>query len=688
MTQQASPCRAKKHKKDQESEIPVIPFEVPRPHEEISIFDFELSDDEWEDVIEQRPSEKKKKKRNRQKTSTGNRHYHVRFRNFGMINDPLPCGKARPFCVLCPKHLSNLSLNDRDLKQHALKHINKNYKVKKKELSDHDKDYLQKCCDHYENRKTVVKIFTDAQKRNEIAAFLLALWISRNKLAHTAGEKYLKELIEVFLQLYDCGDVNLRGVYCSNDTIRKYIMIIASCIHEDLLREIRSSKFPISIQLDETTDTAGRSHLVVHVRYVHEENGQFIVRDDFLFSSELPGTSNAPDIYNRIARYFAENQLDIKKIKSICTDGARALFGKKTGVAARVRRVSKGLDNVQCALHCLNLAAQELSGDLEKTRDYLSKFVNKMRNCQKLYTAFSEFCIKRNEPFDNLLFFCMIRWLSNGEFLTRIFVLRKAILSFAKQKKALKEYVPKFQEHGFKIQLAYMVDIFAYLNKVNTSLQGENKQFIDVCAEVQCLKDSLTSWISQLRKEKPIFSNFENLQAMIDILKPEAKIISMIQAEMDSHLSSVLDKVKEKFKDYIYDEWVANPFLFNPETLVDGHPMKHNLIELKNNVRKKTLFYSMQERPLPEFWAQIAQDFPRLAEYAIQKTLIFPTTYPCEQSFSHLADIKPPGRNTKDVRADFRICRTTRTINTRYIEGIVERGIKKSLFDRKRRGNR
>ena len=60
------------------------------------------------------------------------------------------------------------------------------------------------------------------------------------------------------------------------------------------------------------------------------------MKEEFLFCSPLKATTKAKDIMNIVNHFMEENGIEWAKLGSLCTDGAPAMMGKKSGFVASV----------------------------------------------------------------------------------------------------------------------------------------------------------------------------------------------------------------------------------------------------------------------------------------------------------------------------------------------------------------
>ena len=81
---------------------------------------------------------------------------------------------------------------------------------------------------------------------------------------------------------------------------------MATDIKDQVVQKIKSAAFGLfSIQLDESTDIASCSQLMVFVEYVHLNS----FTEEFLFCSCLDTTTKAVDIFEEVFSFFESENL-------------------------------------------------------------------------------------------------------------------------------------------------------------------------------------------------------------------------------------------------------------------------------------------------------------------------------------------------------------------------------------------
>ncbi|XP_029654749.1 protein ZBED8-like [Octopus sinensis] len=149
------------------------------------------------------------------------------------------------------------------------------------------------------------------------------------------------------------------------NTISMRIHEMSKDLLEQLIFRIHHSQFPISIQLDESTDINSMCHLVAFVRFVEDDS----VVDEFLFCLETTGRTRGIDIFHPFSSFLVSNNIPWTKVGPICTDGAPAMLGHRSGCIALVKDVASHIIATHCAIHKYALAVKTMPQELKIVLD-------------------------------------------------------------------------------------------------------------------------------------------------------------------------------------------------------------------------------------------------------------------------------------------------------------------------------
>ena len=134
------------------------------------------------------------------------------------------------------------------------------------------------------------------------ASYLVALRIAKAKKPHTIAEELLlpatKDIVRVMLGAEYVGKLNT--ISLSNNTVSRGIDNMSADM-EQVIQEMKSAPLGIfSIQLNESTDVANCSQLLVYVKYIYESD----FKDEFLFCKPLETTTTARDVFDTVGSFL------------------------------------------------------------------------------------------------------------------------------------------------------------------------------------------------------------------------------------------------------------------------------------------------------------------------------------------------------------------------------------------------
>uniref|UniRef100_A0A2S2PYP3 Transposon-derived Buster3 transposase-like protein n=1 Tax=Sipha flava TaxID=143950 RepID=A0A2S2PYP3_9HEMI len=349
-----------------------------------------------------------------------------------------------------------------------------------------------------------------------------------------------------------------------------------------------------------------------------------------------------------------------EKLAGFCTDGAPAMLGSRSGLATLVKEKNRKVLTTHCIIHRQALASKTLPEELQYTLKQAIKLVNIIKTSALNTRIFKKICSDLDSEYETLLFHTEVRWLSKDNMLARLFSLKEEVAMFLTEKK--NDNLLKFiYDHKFKIYLAYLVDIFEHLNKLNLQLEGSGNNKLEGSANISIFEDKLRAfmckidlWISKVEMNN--YSAFQTLKSLVDNEK-YADLVNEVQQNVLQHFKKLKNEFNRYFPEYNDLEtngirsMIRNPFIIKINEVPDNN--QEDLIELQNDRNCKDTFESGMN--IEEFWCKKAITYPKLREIALRYLVMFSTTYLCEQGFSGLLYIKNKQRNLLDPTKDLRV---------------------------------
>ena len=173
--------------------------------------------------------------------------------------------------------------------------------------------------------------------------------------------------------LGDKHEKSLKAIALSNNTVKRRIAAMSEDIKKQVITEINKYVFVLfSIQLDESVDVSSVSQLMVFVRYAVGTP----VKEELLFCIALNTSTKASDVLEKVDHFFNENEISWSNLCGVCTDGAPAMLGTKSGFRALVQCKATGVIFTHCFVHREALASKTLPRGLQGVLNVTIKIVN------------------------------------------------------------------------------------------------------------------------------------------------------------------------------------------------------------------------------------------------------------------------------------------------------------------------
>ena len=204
--------------------------------------------------------------------------------------------------------------------------------------------------------------------------------------------------------------------------------------------------------------------------------------EDFLFCKPLEGRTTGVEIFKVLNDFIEQNGISWEKCVGVCSDGARAMTGRHSGVVTQIQSVAPNAVFTHCSIHREALAARTLQSSFKDVLDNAIKVVILIKARALNSRMFTIICNDIGAEHDKLLLHTEVRWLSRGKVLLRLFELRAEVCVFLIDINS--PFQNLFCDDVWLSKLAYLSDIFRFLNELNLSLQGATVDIFQVSDKI------------------------------------------------------------------------------------------------------------------------------------------------------------------------------------------------------------
>ncbi|XP_071052621.1 zinc finger BED domain-containing protein 5-like [Onthophagus taurus] len=312
----------------------------------------------------------------------------------------------------------------------------------------------------------------------------------------------------------------------SDTTVNRRIFEMAENVENEIIMRIRKSKF-FSLQLDESTDCQNAAQLICFAKYGYKNE----VVDDFLFCKELQRTTGE-EIFKSVNSYITGNNISWENCVGVCSDGARAMVGKHSGLLARIKEVSPNVTWVHCMIHREALVSKNMPPNLMSVLDTEVKIINFIKARPLNSRIFAHIYKEMGSEHQHLFLHTEVRWLLRGRVLTRLFELKEEVFVFLNDNDKDKKFTNFLTDEEWLCRLAYLSDIFLKLNELNLSLQGEQLNILVANDKIKAFTKKIDLWCSYCKENN--FAAFPTLECFV--IENKFKVIQSIVKDITSSL--------------------------------------------------------------------------------------------------------------------------------------------------------
>ena len=312
-------------------------------------------------------------------------------------------------------------------------------------------------------------------------------------------------------------------------------------------------------------------------------------------------------------------------------------LGSRSGFVTKIKQKSPSAVGTHCVIHREALAARTPPVELMNSPNSVIKIVNFIKAGAMTTRLFTKLCHDVEADHEVLLFHINVRWLAKENMLERFYELKDEVKLFLEDQKKF-DLLATINSEEFEISLAYLVEIFESLNKLNRQLQGRNNNII-------CHYDVIRAFIARLHLWKRRISdgNTGSFPHLDEALK-EKPLNDDVKELIQTHLKTLRDefcRYSPNIEEEILErKLIRNPFLTDVEDVPEF--IQEEFLDMKSNSSAKDDFNSLT---LENFWVRYSPIYQNASGLALRVIGRFSSTYLCEAGFSTLVFIKNKYRN-------------------------------------------
>jgi hypothetical protein len=333
-----------------------------------------------------------------------------------------------------------------------------------------------------------------------------------------------------------CGDATLKrhvetaphnALYTSPKIQNEIIAVCGTAIQQAIAQKVNASEC-FAVLADETSDISRTEQCTICVRYVAEQTGEFVVREDFLEFVPVYDATGA-SLANIILQTLRKNGIDLRHLYGQGYDGAAAMSGEFRGVQAVIREEYPKALYVHCSAHTLNLAlchscsVQSVRNCIGTVSSTITFFRSSVKRSECLKRIISE--QSPSATSSSLIALCQTRWIEKHDALLRFVDLYTPIVtcleslatdSNTETSSTASQLFHAVTQSEFVISVCVLKSLFSLTLPLSKNLQKVDCDLAEANSNVQHIVDIAKQRRSNDEEFSMIFVSAENMLHSVD----------------------------------------------------------------------------------------------------------------------------------------------------------------------------